>query len=296
MTIEGTRHWAQHNWSRWGEDDQRGAPNLLSADRVVAGAGLVRRGMTYQLGRQLGARTAVPPLRDHPRLTMNRHGGSAPMGRTRVIEFADDEISMATHTATHIDAPAHIWYGGQLYNGFPSSSVTSEGAARCGVEHLGPLVGRGVLIDAAADGPVPDGTAITVTHLERCLARQRVRLRMADVVLVRTGWWDQSASDPDTDWRSEPGLDLEAAEWLAQCDPAVVGADNVAFEVLPADAGGGRAFPVHELLLRDCGVPIIEGLDLDALAADGVYEFLFVAAPLALVGATASPVNPVAVV
>jgi kynurenine formamidase len=91
----------------------------------------------------------------------------------------------------------------------------------------------------------------------------------------------------------EPGIDVEAAHWLAEADVAAVGADNYAGEVQPAPPG--QAFPVHQLLLRDCGIPLIENILLDELAATGVAEFCFVAAPLPLVGGTAGPVCPLAI-
>jgi kynurenine formamidase len=293
MSIEARSRFVEHNWSRWGEADERGALNLLTPARVIAAAGLVEQGRAFSLGRPLGLETAVPPARPRPQLTMTRHGGTPPLGRRRVAEFADDDLRVATHTGSHIDAPAHVWYSGQLYNGFPSRSVEPSGATRCGVEQLGPLVGRGVLVDAAADGPLADGAAITVDAIERCLQRQGTELAPGDVILIRTGWWGSRAGQADNDWRSEPGPDIDAGCWLAERDPAAVGADNVAFEVLPA--AGDRVFPVHELLLRDCGVPIMEGLDLDGLASSQIYEFLFIGAPLAIVGATASPLSPVAV-
>ena len=224
---------------------------------------------------------------------MTRHGGHAPAGRRRIAEYADDDFSISTHTGAHVDSPAHLWYGDQLYNGFRSSTVQADGADHCGIEQLGPLVGRGVLIDAAPDGALEDGAAVTAGDLQRCLERQGTKLRTGDIVLIRTGWWTARAGSADNDWRSEPGPDLDGGLWLADQDPAAVGADNVAFEQLPAV--GDRAFPVHELLLRDCGVSIMEGLALDDLAAARIYEFLFVGAPLPIVGATASPLNPVAI-
>jgi kynurenine formamidase len=225
---------------------------------------------------------------------MNRHAGDY-LRRTSAprAQFADDSISLAVHAGTHVDALAHLWYGEELYNGFPRESVTPEGARHCGAERLGPLVGRGVLLDFAEEGPLEEDRAITGAELEQRAEAQGVEVGAGDVVLLRTGWWTAHAGRPGQTFEREPGPDLDAGCWLAERDVAVVGADNFAFEAMPN--GLHSVFAVHELLLRDCGIPILEGLALDDLANERVYEFLFVAAPLQLVGATGSPVNPLAI-
>jgi kynurenine formamidase len=224
---------------------------------------------------------------------MDRDGGD---GSTAGVEFADDTVLLATHTGTHVDSLAHLWYDQKLYNGFSKESVRSSGARHCGIDKLGPIVGRGVLLDLAGVAGISaldDGFEVTAEHFERCLAEHKLELRDGDVVVLRTGWWSARAAAPGQQFASEPGPGVEAACWLAERQVAAVGADNFAFEVMPS--GAERLFPVHELLLRDCGVPIIEGLALDELAAAGVFEFLFVACPLPIVGGTASPLNPIAI-
>jgi kynurenine formamidase len=158
---------------------------------------------------------------------------------------------------------------------------------------MGPLVGRGVLLDMAAQAGLEQlaaGTAIGVEQLEGARRAAGIELEPGDIVLLRTGWLGHAGEDY---FQGEPGLDLAGAAWLAAHDVAVVGADNYAVEVLDAHAVGG--FPVHELLLRDHGIPLIENVMLEALATAGPAAFLFVAAPLPLRGATASPLSPVAI-
>jgi kynurenine formamidase len=278
------------NWGRWGEDDERGALNLVTPQRVLEAARQVKRGSVYELGRPIDHRMPVPQSRSVPVHSMTRDATA----RGRRANFADDTILLATHTGAHIDALAHVWYDGMLYNGFSDQSVATDGVRRCGIEKIGPLVGRGVLADirgGSSKGLAPE-ERITRDRLQSCLADQGTAVREGDVVLVRTGWWPSDESGA-VDFDREPGLDIGAARWLAECDVAAVGADNFALEVLPS--GGPRAFPVHELLLRDCGISILEGLALDDLAAARVYEFLFVCAPLSIVGGTASPVTPLAI-
>ena len=283
-------------WGRWGAGDERGALNLIGADQVRAAAGLVRTGEVVPLGQVIGPGTAVPPHRAPPSRFMDRDGGDYAAGAKRPggFQFAEDTFLFATHVGTHVDALAHAWHDDQLYNGFPGASVRSTtGAQRCGADKLGPIVGRGILVDLAADGALDLGRAVTRTMLDRRLADDAVELLPGDVVLVRTGWLERHGGDAGAYYAGEPGLDLEAARWLADAGVAAIGCDNFAVEQLPFPEG--TVFPVHQHLLRDRGIPLIEGLVLAALAAARRPAFLFVALPLALEGGTASPLAPVAV-
>jgi kynurenine formamidase len=285
------------NHGRWGEADERGALNLLDAAAVRGAVGTVARGEAIDLSQPLSSTTPAPAGRGGLVHHMTRDGGDYAaggrvLGRSR---YAEDHIAMSTHLGTHIDALAHVWYEEELYNGHPQSAVRSGGAKRCGVDKLGPLVGRGVLLDLAATAAVDAlgaGDTVDAASLERAAERAKVELRPGDIVLLRTGWF---AGAGERYFEGEPGLDREGAAWLAARDVAAVGADNYAVEAL-AGASNPQGFPVHELLLRDHGIPLIENLDLERLAAIAAGPFLFVALPLPLVGGTASPLAPVAVV
>ena len=111
--------------------------------------------------------------------------------------------------------------------------------------------------------------------------------------MIHTGWLAHAGDDPSRYFAAEPGIDLGAATWLAAADVSLVGADNYAVEVQPS--APGTSFPVHLLLLRERGVPLLEGVVLAELVATGRTTFLFVSAPLPLVGSTAGPVCPIAV-
>src|SRR5262249_10608491 len=154
------------------------------------------------------------------------------------------------------------------------------------------IAARGVLLDIVASrgGALADGAAIGVDDLIAASAAIGDEPGRGDVVLIRTGWTErETAGSFDT----EPGLDLPAALWLAEREVAAVGADNFAVEVLPFAAG--TVFPVHQRLIRDFGIPLLEGLMLKDLAASGRHRFLFVANPLPIVGGTGSPISPVAI-
>jgi kynurenine formamidase len=199
---------------------------------------------------------------------------------------------MPGHIGTHVDALCHAWYDDQLYNGFPGGGTRgTTGAARCGIDKMGPIVTRGVLLDVVSGrgGGLADGTAIGVADLERAAKNAGGEPGKGDVVLIRTGW----AERPVVSFDTEPGLDLAAALWLAERDVAVVGADNFAVEVLPFAAG--TVFPVHQRLIRDFGIPLLEGLVLKPLSDTGRTTFMFAASPLPVVGGTGSPISPMAI-
>lgn len=286
------------NWARWGPDDEVGAPNLIGPAQVTKAVQLVTQGKVIALGQFLGPQTPVPEHRKRVERLMMRDGGDyAAGGRSPGgFQFAEEVLGFAAHSGTHIDALAHAWYDDKLYNGFSSHTVRSTtGAQRCGADKLVPMVTRGLLLDLAAGRSTPydAGDVVTRADLEAAAKVAGVQPGQGDVVLLRTGWFGRTGQDADRYLSGEPGLDREGALWLAQAGVAVVGADNYAIEVLPFS--GDDVFPVHKLLLRDHGIPLIEGMVLDELAETGAHEFLFVAAPLAIVGGTASPVSPLAV-
>ena len=287
-------------WGRWGADDEVGASRLIGKREVLAAAGLVREGRVLSLAQPLSGKTPVPASRTGLLHFMDRDGGDYAAGarRSNGFQFADDSVVMPLHIGTHIDALCHAWYDDQLYNGHPSSEITStRGTRRCGIDKLPPLVARGVLLDLveARGAPLPDGTSVGRDELVASAERAGAILRPGDVVLIRTGWLEAQAGKParDVDFNAEPGIDVDAALWLAAAGVSSVGADNFAIEVMPFPAG--TTFPVHQRLIRDHGITLIEGLVLRELAEQAPREFLFVAAPLPIVGGTGSPLTPLAV-
>lgn len=170
-----------------------------------------------------------------------------------------------------------------------------------GVHTIAPMVTRGVLLDVpAALGleTCPAGYEITVDDLERTVAHHGVRPGPGEVALVRSGWGRRFADGSDAYVGREsgvPGVGESGAGWLADSGVVAAGADTIAFEQLPP--GGGHALlPAHRVLLVERGIYIIEALDLEGLSEAAVREFTFVAIPLNLVGATGSPVRPLALV
>ncbi|HKF77761.1 MAG TPA: cyclase family protein [Candidatus Dormibacteraeota bacterium] len=290
-------------WGRWGDDDERGALNLVDEAAVLRGLAAARRGLVVPLGLPVQARR-VPVLPPRPPVlhTMLVDGADFEAGARRGpdgAQFADDHLSLACHSGTHVDALSHVARDGVMYNGIPAREVRSAtGARRLGIERVGGVVCRGVLLDvqglvAEAGGTLEAGDAITVERLEGALERAAVRLEPGDAVLVRTGWLARF-DERDAGWyRGEPGVDVDAARWLADRGAVLVGADNFAVEVVPAASGG---LPVHLAMLQERGVYLLELVDLEPLAATGATTFAFVMAPLRITGGVGSPVNPLAIV
>jgi kynurenine formamidase len=287
---------SRDNWNRWGSEDERGALNQIDAAAVKRAATLVETGQVISLTQALSPHTPFPPHRAGVQHFMGRSGGDYAAGARRPggFQFAEDTLLMPAHIGTHIDALCHAWYDDQLYNGFPGAGTRgTTGASRCGIDKMGPIVTRGILLDIAAvhGGNLSDGTAIGVADLEQASRAAGSEPAKGDVVLIRTGWQEQQTGTADFD--SEPGIDLSAALWLAEREVALVGADNFAIEVLPFATG--TVFPVHQRLIRDFGIPLLEGLILQPLAATGRHSFLFAASPLPVVGGTGSPISPMAI-
>ncbi len=293
------------NWGRWGKDDELGAINLATPDRVVSATSLVKKGRIYSLSAQIREGRKLPRLDFRPE---NQHyvrvwGAPTP----DVASVAEDTLILGCHgTSTHIDALCHYWSGNEMYNGIPASTVQGFGATKLGIEKVRNIVTRGVLLDVAAMKGVPNlegGYTITTDDLQACCERQKVAIRAGDVVLFRTGWPKTYRESPERYNASQPGIDWESGLWLCRKDICALGSDNSGISVSKGKAGAevmGGGVPVeqniHELFLKRAGIYLIEMMDLEAISRDRVYEFLFMAAPLPVTGGTGSSVNPLAIV
>ena len=292
------------NWGRWGPGDERGTVNFITPDVVRRAARCVQRGQVFSLGLpfgadgpQIGQGGRVNPL--HLMSALHGGYGADPEG----FRYNDDVVVMPLQCATQWDSLAHVYYGGQLYNGFPASTTTSTGAARNAIDKLGGIISRGVLLDVArvaATERLPPGRVITPADLEAAERAEGVRLESGDVLLVRTGHLTVFTVDGDRVgyMRQMPGLGLASVEWLHEREVAAVATDTSAVEVIPFE-DPATPLPVHLLCIRDMGLTLGEMFDLEALAADcakdGVWEFLFTAPPLKVTGGVGSPLNPLAV-
>jgi kynurenine formamidase len=207
---------------------------------------------------------------------------------------------------TQIDALAHQMYGDSFYNCNKLAAIgTRTGFKKLGVEHIGPLMTRGVLIDVAALKGVdtlPETYVITPEDLQQALARQKVALQPGDAVIIHTGWGKLLGKDNARYGQNSPGLGAEAGVWLASQNPMLIGADNCCVDVRRDVAvtrtsaeGPVPYLPIHEMMLIQHGIYLLENLNLEELAAARGYEFAFVVQPLKIKGATGSTVAPIAI-
>ncbi|MGH2843148.1 MAG: cyclase family protein [Solirubrobacteraceae bacterium] len=253
----------------------------------------------YDLARAMEA--GMPQSPNHPEfrtVLARRHGDRV---RADGGSAASDLIVTGSHVGTHIDALSHVSHDGRLHGGIRAAEAQLGGRfSRLGVETIAPMVCRGWLLDvpsALGLGACEPGYEITEADLERAGREQDVTPEPGEVILIRTGWarrWADPVGYVGHD-SGVPGPGEAAARWLAGKMPRAVGADSIAFEQL-APGAGHALLPAHRVLLVEAGVHIIETLNLEELAHANVHEFTFVLTPLPLVGATGSPVRPLAVV
>lgn len=291
----------ERNWLRFGDEDEAGLANLLTPERTAAAAALVRTGRVFNLSLPLQERgLPVLPGRPSPQHYLRRTGTDYAAGVKRKGGFQsmDDVLMLATHGATHVDALAHIGDEGLLYNGVPIASVRANGARKMGIDKCPPLVGRGVLLDLCrylGVARLESGKVIDGALLEACAEAQRTPIEPGTIVLIRTGWLSVFEDEgSEAFFAGEPGIGMDAARWLADRDVVAVGTDNFAVEVIPTESGVPA--PVHRYLIRDCGMYLMELFRLDELAEAGAHQFMFVAAPLGIVGGLGSPITPLAII
>jgi len=279
------------NWGRWGSDDERGAANLLGGEVVLDACRLPTKGRVYNLGIEVRQGAPVAGRRISPVHLMASDGGDyAALGRED-WGTADDYLFLASGGTTHIDGLSHLWYGGRMYNGFSFREVRSSGAARCGIEKVGGLVARGHLLDFTTF-PTKRPGLIGTADVTAYVAARGLKVQPGDALLFRTGWIE-TALGGTLQEASCPVVASDAVEWIAEHDIAIVGADNPAVEAV---AERGVLPPLHQILLRDLGVYIIELLTLTEPARDGVTTGMLVVAPLLISRGVNGPVNPLLIV
>jgi kynurenine formamidase len=287
-------HRTLSNWGRWGDRDQLGTLNLISAEKRVGAARLVRS------GRSVGCARSLPtqPAPDNPQPAVHL------MMATGADGWGADYIALAPHgfATSHIDALCHVLHEGRLYNGYPADRVTAHGALDLGIQELRHgVVSRGVLLDVPRARGVEflePGEPVFIDDLERAESAGAVRVEPGDVVLLRTGRWRaREVRGPRPAGDGLAGLDASCLPWLHERGVAALGCDGVS-DVLPSRITGA-SLPIHSVAIVAMGLHLLDNLQLDVLAdacrAEDRSEFLLTIAPLVLHRGTASPVNPIAV-
>jgi kynurenine formamidase len=281
--------------SKWGEGDQRGSGNHMKPETVLRAARLIRTGEVFELGRVLTETMPLPAGRRFEMFTKRTRNDPGVNRRSSNEELVVAEIGQV---GTQFDTFSHQMIGTSMYNCFTDEDTgTRTGFSKLGVEQVGALITRGVLIDVAALKGVAmlgDTYEITPQDLQQSLAAQRLTLMPGDAILIHTGWGALWGKDNARYQGTSPGIGTAAAEWLASQDPMLVGADNGGVEVAPNPDPELRG-PGHQIMLVVNGIHLLENLRLDELAARRVHEFALIVEPLKLQGATGSTVAPVAI-
>ena len=313
ITSDTVREWGRRysNWGRWGPDDELGALNFITPERILTATALPRRGQVISCGLnfdQNGPQTGRGG-RHNPIHVMLQDGGDVLAGAQDGIpggfRYADDSVTMPLQCGTQWDALSHVFYDGKMYNDRDIALVTSRGAQKNGIEAAkNGVVGRGVLLDIPryrGELWLEDGYAIGPEDLDACAEAQGVSIESGDIVLVRTGMMTRCLDEES--WEgycggAAPGLSVHCSGWLYDREVAAVCTDTWGVEVIPNETEDCFQ-PLHMISLRNTGVLFGEIFHMDALAAacaeDLRYSFLFTAPPLPITGAVGSPINPLAI-
>jgi len=290
-----------HDWypSKYGAEDQAGASNLMTPEKALEAAKLIKTGNTVSLARTY---ESAMPLFGHRVFAVRGTSGLAggPLGQNHVIWMDDFLATEIGQVGTQFDGLAHIGIGGdsmKFYNGVAAEDVVGPtGVRQLGIEHVKPFFTRGVMlnIEAVRGRPLELGEEITVADLESAMESQGLAdITEGDVVIVHTGWGKKWIEDNPTFNSGEPGIGIDAAQFLIDKGVAIVGSDAWAVEVVP-NPDNNLAFPVHQMLLAKNGIFIHENVATENLIAAGVDEFAYIFNPLAVKGATGSPGNALA--
>ena len=281
--------------SRWGAADQRGAANRITPAKVLEAKNAIQKGQIYQLGHVYEAGMPMYGTRHYS----IRIPQAFPMPGKNQAVYHDEVISGELgQIGTQFDGLGHLGIGDLFYNGNRRSEFAqAEGLTKLGIENVGAIVTRGVLIDMVKFKGVtqlPGTYEITVADVKGALQKQNVQIRSGDVVLIHTGWSSLWMKDNTKYGATEPGIGVAAAQFLVDAEVVVVGADTWGVEVMP-NPDASLSAPVHQLLLARNGIYLHENLITAELARDSAYEFMYSFAPLRLKGATGSPGNPIAI-
>jgi kynurenine formamidase len=306
-TPLGSKWWPN---PMWGEGDQAGSTNWYKKPEVVLRAiAQIKQGKTIKMGHEY---TAEMPLFGARKFSLRIPGTptGGPFGSNRIMwndEFLSTEVGQV---GTQFDGLGHI--GVQVgaagdknemrwYNGFTAAEMGNPyGLNKLGVEHLNPIIARGILFDIAAYRGVDSmkaGEVITMDDINGALAKQGMSdytPMPGDAVIFRTGW-EMHWGDPATFNSGAPGTGMEAARWIAETVKAgVTGADTWPGDAVP-NPDPACAFCVHQFLQTRHGIINQENMKLSEAASMGVYQFAYFYSPAPIKGATGSMGAPVAI-
>ena len=288
--------------SAWGPDDEIGAANRISPASVLAASKLIKTGKAYNLGIIVDSDTPAFAPRSLSVSVLQPNQIETDGLGANGMTYNDDIFMGWLGIGSQIDGLGHIGIRHEYYNGHKAADFAkTDGLTRLGIEKIPPLVTRGVLLDMTrfyGQEIVKEGTAYTREDIIAAAGAQGVELRQGDTVLFHSGWLNLLDGGPEDRERYvsvEPGLGNSGAEYLAEIGVVAVGADTWGLEAVPFEKGAEGVFSVHQILIPQNGIYILENMETRQLIKDGVQEFMFVLGPARLRGAVQMIVNPIAI-
>lgn len=284
----------RRNWGRWGEDDQRGAINLITPDKRVEAARLVQSGRAVSLSREF-PKTPGPtnpnPAQHFVRWSDRGTGGAA-------VDYYG--IMYHGYITTHVDALCHVWDEGGMWGGRDPKEVLTPQGTRWGDidQWRDGIITRGVLLDVPRFRGEPHITLERPVHgwdLEDVAKAQGVAIEPGDALLIYSGReaWQSAYPTASGYAPPTPGLHASCLPFIRDHDVALLGWDLM--DAAPNEYG--IPWPVHGALFA-YGVALLDNCLLEPLARacaeEGRYTFMLTVAPLRVVGGTGSPANPIA--
>ena len=293
--------WAQDcDHSHWGPDDQLGSANLISTERTLEAAKLIKQGKSMPLGIVIGPDTpAFPPRSLSLQVVQpNQHGGQKLSSFGYEGNYNDDLLQTWIGIGSQLDGLGHLGEDGMYYNCLDEKEISAiSGLTKLGTHAVPPLVGRAVIIDMAkhmGKDVLAAGEHFGEAEITAAMEAQQITVNEGDIVLFHTGWTDGMMESDPTAWGStEPGLNNEGAVFMASMNPMAVGADTWGLEAIPPKEGD-KVFYGHVTLLKDNGIYILETMNTGPLVAEGVQEFMFVLGQPLIKGTVQAMINPVA--
>lgn len=299
--VGASAAWAQDcDHSHWGPDDQLGSANLISTERTLEDAKLIKQGKSMPLGIVIGPDTpAFPPRSLSLQVVQpNQHGGQKLSSFGYEGNYNDDLLQTWIGIGSQLDGLGHLGEDGMYYNCLDEKEISAiSGLTKLGTHAVPPLVGRAVIIDMAkhmGKDVLAAGEHFGEAEITAAMEAQQITVNEGDIVLFHTGWTDGMMESDPTAWGStEPGLNNEGAVFMASMNPMAVGADTWGLEAIPPKEGD-KVFYGHVTLLKDNGIYILETMNTGPLVAEGVQEFMFVLGQPLIKGTVQAMINPVA--
>ena len=286
--------------SQWGAQDTLGSANLVTPQRTLEAAKLIKQGKSMPLGIAIGPDTpAFPPRSLNLQIVQpNQQGGQKLSSFGYEANYNDDLLQTWLGIGSQLDGLGHMGENGKYYNCLDEKEISViTGLTKLGTHAVPPLVGRAVILDMAAHAGVKvmaAGQHFGSVEIKAAAKAQGLKMGEGDIILFHTGWTTAKLeSDPTTWGSSEPGLSNEGAEYIASLNPMAVGADTWGLEAVP-QADGDKLFYGHITFLKKNGIYILETMNVGPLLSEGVNEFMFVLGQPRIIGTVQAMINPVA--